>query len=662
MSRISEVADRAGVSAMTVSRVLNNSGYVRAATRQRVELAIAELGYVPNALARQLRSKRTKMLALVLSDISNPFFTTIARGVEDAASVRGFAVMFCNTDESDEEELRYLRLLVERQVDGVLLVPAQNAAASLRLLRTHSIPVVVLDRRASRRVDNVRCDSEAGAHALARHLVALGHRRIAVLTGRRSISTSADRVAGVRRALAEAGLALDESLVRYGGFNFGSKNLADGRLMAQEVLAATDDPPTAVIFAANNFIAFGAVRALRDLGLKVPDDISVVAFDDLPVEWVDEPFLTVAAQPAYDIGRRAAELMIDRLEGERTTTGESVVLPFELTRPAVDGGPSGAPDVASDETAARRCRDASRRRRAVAALRPGSMTPGAVRSAPATYLLGTRRGLEACASPRGTFAVLALDHRQNLRKELSTGRPPIGDLRRDGGVQARGGPGACAVCDGMPPRPGDRRRAVHRGRLAARPGGPRRCDRGHRIRGAADGAGQPGAPRLVGRAGQEAGCLGGQAARLLPPRGDERRSPGAARGRGGGGLPGRRPAAVRRAPGVRSGVRRQADRRRAQERRHRDRTPPHGAGRGHPQGRVPVRPCCRRSRRVGGGMRGAGRRQSPAMGPPGQRGWTTSRSSGRPPSHAVQARPECWSAGPSGHRPRPWLPRSAMPG
>ena len=329
MSRITEVAEHAGVSAMTVSRVLNNSGYVSAATRQRVELAIAELGYVPNALARQLRSKRTKMLALVVSDISNPFFTTIARGVEDAASARGFAVMFCNTDESDEEESRYLRLLVERQVDGVLLVPAENAAASLRLLQTHKIPVVVLDRRASRRVDNVRCDSEAGAYALTNHLIELGHRRIAVLTGRRGISTSVDRVAGVRRALAEAGLALDESLVRYGGFNFGSLNLADGRHMADEVLAASDDPPTA-IFAANNFIAFGAVRALRELGLKVPEDISVVAFDDLPVEWVSDPFLTVAAQPAYEIGRRAADMMIDRLVGERTTTGESVVLPFEV--------------------------------------------------------------------------------------------------------------------------------------------------------------------------------------------------------------------------------------------------------------------------------------------------------------------------------------------
>ena len=180
----------------------------------------------------------------------------------------------------------------------------------------------------------------------------LGHRRIAVLTGRRGISTSADRVAGVRRALAEAGLALDESLVRYGGFNFGNKNLADGRLMAQEVLAATDDPPTA-IFAANNFIAFGAVRALRELGLKVPDDISVVAFDDLPVEWVNEPFLTVAAQPAYEIGRRAADMMIDRLVGERTATGGVGGAAVRGDRPAVDGGASGAPDVASDGTAGR---------------------------------------------------------------------------------------------------------------------------------------------------------------------------------------------------------------------------------------------------------------------------------------------------------------------
>jgi LacI family transcriptional regulator len=266
-----------------------------------------------------------------VSDITNPFFTTIARGVEDVAGPRGFSVMYCNTDESDDEEARSLRLLVERQVDGVLLVPAGSPTASIRLLRSHEVPVVVLDRRVPgrRSVDSVRCDSELGAYALARHLMGLGHRRIGVLTGRRTISTSADRVAGVRRALEEAGLTLDEALVRWGGFNFGNRDRADGHQMADDVLRATDDPPTALV-AANNFIAFGAIRALREMGVRVPDDMSVVAFDDLPADWVSDPFLTVAAQPAYEIGRRAAEMMIDSLTGKRTTTNESVVLPVEL--------------------------------------------------------------------------------------------------------------------------------------------------------------------------------------------------------------------------------------------------------------------------------------------------------------------------------------------
>lgn len=330
MSTIRDVARLAGVSTMTVSRVINSSGYTSLATRLRVERAVQELGYVPNAVARHLRSKQTKAIALVVSDITNPFFTTIARGVEDHAGERGFAVMFCNTDESDDEEARYLRLLVERQVDGVLLVPAGSPRASIQLLRAHKVPLVILDRRVpGQRVNSVRCDSEAGAYELARHLIALGHRRIGVLTGRRAISTSADRVAGVRRALEEAGLVLDEALVRWGGFNFGNANLADGHQMAESVLTATDDPPTA-LFAANNFIAFGTFRALREMDLHVPDDISVVAFDDLPTEWVSDPFLTVVAQPAYEIGRRAAELMIDSLMGEEAKTGQSVVLPFDV--------------------------------------------------------------------------------------------------------------------------------------------------------------------------------------------------------------------------------------------------------------------------------------------------------------------------------------------
>ena len=329
MSTINDVAKLAGVSAMTVSRVINNSGYISRETRSRVEAAIAELAYVPNAVGRQLRSKRTKMLALVLSDIMNPFFTTIARGVEDVARAQGFSVMFCNTDESEAEEARYLLMLVQRQVDGVLLVPASTSGKSLRLLSSHHMPVVVLDRRIqSRQVDSVRSDSEAGAYTLTEHLIALGHRRIAVLTGRRSVSTSIDRVAGYCRAMLDAGLELDDNLVRYGEYNYGDYNQVDGNRMALEVLAA--DPRPTAIFAANNFIAFGAMRSLRDAGLRVPDDVSIVAFDDLPVAWLSDPFMTVVDQPAYEIGRRGAELMLARLDGTIAGPGRDVVLPSEL--------------------------------------------------------------------------------------------------------------------------------------------------------------------------------------------------------------------------------------------------------------------------------------------------------------------------------------------
>lgn len=339
MSTISDVAQRAGVSTMTVSRVVNKSGYVSAPTRERVERAIKELSYVPNALARQLRSRRTKTLALIVSDITNPFFTTIARGVEDVAAPRGFSVMYCNTDESAAKEAQYLRVLIERQVDGVFLVPARGTGASFRTIRAQRMPVVVLDRRVTERhVDSVRCDSEAGAHALTRHLISLGHRRIAVLTGRRMISTSIDRVAGCRRALEESGLGLDPDLVRYGGYNFGSLNQADGYQMAREVLASSSPPPTA-IFAANNFIAFGAIRALREASLRVPEDMSVVAFDDIPPDWGIDPFLTVVAQPAYEIGRRAAVLLLERIAGDPEAAGQDVVFPFEL----IIRGSSAAP-------------------------------------------------------------------------------------------------------------------------------------------------------------------------------------------------------------------------------------------------------------------------------------------------------------------------------
>jgi LacI family transcriptional regulator len=331
---LKDVAERAGVSTMTVSRALTGTGYVSAETRARVQAAVAELGYVPNALARHLRSRKTRTLALVISDITNPFFTTLARGVEDVAAAHGFAVMFGNTDESEAKELEYVRTVIGRQIQGVLLVPAGDAREPLALLGAHNVPTVVLDRRVPASIDQVRSDSEDGAHRLVEELISLGHRRIALLTGRSTISTAADREAGYRRALDENGVPTDPRLVCSDQFS-----LDGGYDMARRVLAL-ESPPTAM-FAANSFIAFGALKALREAGLGVPEDVSLVCFDDLPSEWLIDPFFTVAVQDAAGIGRRGAELILERIESDQPHTPRSIVLPVELVRRRSAARPAG---------------------------------------------------------------------------------------------------------------------------------------------------------------------------------------------------------------------------------------------------------------------------------------------------------------------------------
>ena len=324
MSTIKDVAKRAGVAPITASRVVNNSGYVSQEKRERVENAIAELGYVPNTLARSLRSRRTNTLALVLTDITNPFWTTVARGVEDAASAAGLNVIFCNTDESEEEQDRYLKVLLQKQVDGILLAPAHSSHEQVASILSRNIPVVIIDRRIDGvEVDTVYCDSEGGAYELVGHLISLGHKRIAMLNGPTDVATATDRLAGYKRALAEANIESEGSLMFCGGFDIDS-----GYNMAQKVLALSPRPTA--LFAANNFIAIGAIRAFRDAGLSIPENMAVVGFDDLPETLVIDPFLTSAAQPAYEMGRQATTLLLDRLSGKAPDEIQEIVLPVEL--------------------------------------------------------------------------------------------------------------------------------------------------------------------------------------------------------------------------------------------------------------------------------------------------------------------------------------------
>lgn len=333
MPTIRDVANRAGVSKMTVSRVINNSGYISQGTRERVQAAIAEIGYVPNTLARGLRFKQTKTLALVIADITNPFFTTLARGVQDTAGEQSFNVIFCNTDESERKQADQLITLVQKRVDGVLLVPARSSAEPVSFLSDQGIPVVVVDRRVPDCLaDSVRCDSVAGARELTRLLLDLGHRQIAALSGPESVSTALDRVTGCRQAFTEAGLECSLLLACHDEYT-----QAGGYRMAQRALSHSPRPTA--LFAGNNFIAFGAYRAIRDAGLRVPEDVALVAFDDLPPSFTVDPFLTVVAQPAYEMGQRATQILLDRLLSQRDTPCQEIILPYKVIVRRSSGDP-----------------------------------------------------------------------------------------------------------------------------------------------------------------------------------------------------------------------------------------------------------------------------------------------------------------------------------
>ena len=331
MATIRDVASRAGVAPITVSRVINDSDYVSQATRKRVEAAIAELGYVPNMLGPSLRFKQTMTLALILTDITNPFWTTVARGVEDVAQSRGYSIILCNTDESEIKQEQYLDMLLRRRIDGILLVPVRSVPEPVLTIQQQDIPVVVLDRQIpGLEVDIVRADSEDGAYQLTKHLVSLGHRKITMLAGPQTVSTAVDRVAGFRRALTEAGLPDSAGPIYWGSFTIDS-----GREMAK--LALSDTPNPTAFFAGNNFVAIGAVQALQEEGLRVPEDMALVTVDDIPPAFTIDPFLTVAAQPALEMGHQAARLLLDRVTGSRDGECQHTVLPTQLIIRASSG-------------------------------------------------------------------------------------------------------------------------------------------------------------------------------------------------------------------------------------------------------------------------------------------------------------------------------------
>lgn len=323
---IRDVARLAGVSAMTVSRVINDQPRVKDETRRRVEAAIAALGYVPNGLARGLIRRKTKAIGLIVPDIANPFFTLIVRGAEDVAWRAGYHVILCNTQTDLERERGHVGDMLAFRVDGVLIAPVSDRSApQLRVLEQNRLPFVLIDRTLPGfHGDLVQGDSVAGARLLVEHLIGLGHRRIAMLSEPADVSTARDRVRGYREALEAAGMDFRPELV-------AESSAIHPRMAREAALRFLDLPerPTA-IFALNNIAAIGVAEAARKRGLAIPDDLGLVCFDDIELASLLDPFLTVLAQPAETFGTIAMQLLLDRLAGNVSERGRTVLLPGEL--------------------------------------------------------------------------------------------------------------------------------------------------------------------------------------------------------------------------------------------------------------------------------------------------------------------------------------------
>lgn len=323
----SDVAELAAVSQAMVSYVINNAPSVSIPeeTRRRVLDAIQTLGYVPDSTARSLRTRKTSTVAGIIPDITNPFYPAFERGIQDVAEAHGYDLITCNTDGVEEKELKYLRLAQQGRVDGFVAVFFHVSAARLAPLLERGVAIVRLEptRKEVGRLplDNIYVDNIAAAQTATSYLIEQGHRTIAMLAGRSGPQQS--RVHGYRQALIRHGIPPDDSLIHGSGFQED-----DGYRAMCSVLQRSPRPRA--VFAANDLIAMGALAALRDAGLRVPDDIAVIGFDDIPAARLVSPALTTISQFPEQLGRRAAEMLFERLNGTVSGGGRCELMPHEL--------------------------------------------------------------------------------------------------------------------------------------------------------------------------------------------------------------------------------------------------------------------------------------------------------------------------------------------
>ncbi|MEI7298100.1 MULTISPECIES: LacI family DNA-binding transcriptional regulator [Paraburkholderia] len=335
MATIKDVAAVAGVSFTTVSHVVNNSRPVSADVRAKVERAIRELNYVPSAVARSLKARSTATIGLVVPNGTNPYFAELARGVEDGCAKKGYCVFFCNSDDDPVKQRNYLRVLQEKRIDGLIVASAGDDAVLAATLGDTREPIVVVDRNIEGlNADLVQIDHERGAWLATRHLIELGHANIGCITGPITTAVSAMRMHGFLRAMAERGIEIAPGAIVEADFSGAGGYRAAAQLF--------DTVRPSAIFAGNDMMGIGALRAAAERGLRVPADCSIIGFDDIELGNFTWPALSTVGQPVRALGEMAALTLIERIGGEpRARDGVSVLrrviapelMPRESTAP-----------------------------------------------------------------------------------------------------------------------------------------------------------------------------------------------------------------------------------------------------------------------------------------------------------------------------------------
>ena len=320
-----DVADLAGVSTATVSRVLNNHPHVTDETRSKVLGAMEQLGYQPSRVARRLRMETTHILGLII-DIANPFFTSVVCGIEDVAYANQYSLLLCNSDDDPARESLYVDVLQAERVAGIIIAPTDENSTFYEPLLRNGVSIVAMDRRLRPfDVDTVLVNNVKGAYQATSHLIRLGHRRIGLIGGPSRITTGRERQEGYEKALSEHGLEPDQRLIKVGDFKQDS-----GYQRACELLEM-EEPPTA-IFTANDLMTLGALNAIHEKGLKIPRDVAIVGFDDMPWAPSLDPPLTAVAQPTYELGCTAANLLLQRIADQDREIVEMKLEPTLIIR------------------------------------------------------------------------------------------------------------------------------------------------------------------------------------------------------------------------------------------------------------------------------------------------------------------------------------------